>query len=62
MPSLSVHDRRRLALEAFASDRTVKRVYQAPGSAREATLLRISAAARRLGLPIPPDSANAGRK
>ena len=49
----SPHDRRRLAMEAMTTERTIRRAYLRPGSLREATLLRLRAAAERLGLPLP---------
>lgn len=53
---LSPHDRRKLALEALTTEKTIRRAYAHPGSVREATLLRLRDAARRLGLPVPPEA------
>lgn len=57
---LTSYERRRLALECYASERTVKRAYSAPDTVREATRLRISRAALALGLPEPPRPPGAG--
>lgn len=54
---LSVYQRRRIAVEAHANDRTVKKAYCDPSSVRESTRLRLAKAARDLGLPLPPQSA-----
>lgn len=53
---LTSHQRRALALEAVASERTVRRAYLQPSNIREATRIRLAAAAERLGLPTPPGS------
>ena len=53
---LTTHERRKLALEALTSERTVQRAYTAPASVRESTLLRLTRAARKLRLPEPPAS------
>lgn len=50
---LTTHQCRRLALEAFASEKTIRRAYFDPGGVRESTLLRLVAAAERLGFPAP---------
>jgi hypothetical protein len=55
--TLSPNQRRRLALEALAADRSVQRTYRDPSLVRESTRLRIREAALRLGLPPPPDPA-----
>lgn len=51
---LTTIDRRRLALEALTTDRTVARAYARPASVREATLVRLRRAAKKLKLPLPP--------
>lgn len=51
---LTTIDRRKLALEALATERTVARAYARPESVRESTRLRLRRAAKALGLPPPP--------
>jgi hypothetical protein len=51
-PVISPHDRIRLAAQAIVHPRTVLRVYA--GTAQEMSRLRVEAAARHLGLPLPP--------
>jgi hypothetical protein len=58
---LTSYERRRLALECYASERTVKRAYAAPDTIREATRLRISRAALALGYPEPPSPPEGAR-
>lgn len=53
--TLSPNQRRRIALEALAAERSVARTYLAPERVRESTRLRIRDAALRLGLPPPPE-------
>ena len=53
-PTLSSYQRRKLALECLASERTVKRAYADPDHTREATRMRIARAAVVLGYPEPP--------
>ncbi len=55
MNSLSPNERRRVAVEALAADRSVVRAYREPERVRESTWLRIRAAAHKLGLPEPPE-------
>lgn len=50
---LSVYQIRRLAVEAFANDRTVRKAYRDPSSVRESTRLRLAKAAQDLGFPTP---------
>lgn len=51
---LTSYERRRLALECLATERTVKRAYDDPEHVREATRLRVARAAVALGYPEPP--------
>lgn len=51
---LTIYERRKLALEALTSERTVRRAYSAPDSIRESTRLRLTRAAKKLGFPQPP--------
>lgn len=46
-------DRMRLAVQAMVSDRTVRRVYSGGGT--QWSRQRVAAAARTLGLPLPPE-------
>jgi hypothetical protein len=57
--TLTPNQRRRVALEALAAERSVARTYQAPERVRESTRLRIRDAALRLGLPPPRDPLDA---
>lgn len=51
---LSSHDRTRLAAEAIMCERTVRRIYGGKGGT-EYSRIRVAAAARKLGLPEPPE-------
>lgn len=51
---LTPFERRQIAVEALGMDeRTVAAAYANPSGVRESTLLRITKAARKLGLPAP---------
>jgi hypothetical protein len=52
--TLSIYDRRRLAVECRAAEKTVTRACRNPQGVRESTLLRLRDVAERLGLPSPP--------
>jgi len=52
--TLTIYDRRRLALECRAAEKTVIRAYRDPQRVRESTLLRLHEVAKKLGLPTPP--------
>jgi DNA-binding LacI/PurR family transcriptional regulator len=58
MRKLNPFERKRLALEAFMSERTVQKAYVSPARIRESTRLRLVRAAERLG--IEPPTAVAG--
>jgi len=53
MRKLSPFDRKRLALEALMSERTVQKAYVSPMGVRESTRLRLARAAQRLGIDPP---------
>lgn len=55
---LTPHDRVRIAAEAIAAPRTVERIY-AGARCAATTRERICRAAEKLGLPLPPDAADA---
>jgi hypothetical protein len=57
MVALTAHQVRQVAVEALASDRTVRKVYSG-GATKNIVLERIRRAAARLGLPLPPSAAD----
>ena len=54
---ITAHQRRQIAVEALASDSTVRKVYRG-ATTKPIVLERIRRAAERLGLPLPPGSAD----
>lgn len=50
---ISAYDRIRISAHIVANPRTVARVYQGQGSAY--SRLRVTEAAKALGLPLPPE-------
>lgn len=57
MMTLSPHDRTRIAAEGAVHVRTVARAYQG-GTLKPSIRSRIEAAARKLGLELPPGAAS----
>jgi hypothetical protein len=61
MRKLNPFDRKRLALEALMSERTVQKAYVSTAGIRESTRLRLVRAAERLGVEPPEDAAGSER-
>lgn len=53
---LHAHDVRRVAVEACADDRTVRRYLASPASVKSTSRVRIEAALVRLGFLLAPDA------
>jgi hypothetical protein len=59
---ITTFERRQLAVEALGMDeRTVAAAYANPRQVRESTLLRLTKAAKKLGLPAPTDGSSFSR-
>jgi hypothetical protein len=54
-PKLHAHDVRRVAVEACADDRTVRRYLADPASVKSTSRVRVEGALVRLGLVAPPE-------